>query len=113
MYIKIIYIFKGRSFYTTRFGKRSEADESANTESSTENSNAQNQDVPEAPARSGSSFYTTRFGRRSDPSWNGRALRPRQSMALDEAYEGQQDLDPYTRPSQQLMSKLLSTLKLV
>ncbi len=99
----------GRSFYTTRFGKRSETTENidSTTESTNElTANVASQEIPENPSpRYGSSFYTTRFGRRSDPLWNVRNLKPRPRWEQDDLLsDSSSDLDGSLLPSQQLLS---------
>lgn len=99
----------GRSFYTTRFGKRSETTENidSTTESTNElTANVASQEIPENPSpRYGSSFYTTRFGRRSDPLWNVRNLKPKPRWEQDDLLsDSSSDLDGSLLPSQQLLS---------
>ena len=74
-------IVLGRSFYTTRFGKRSDPDDEQNVDGTEPTVDPP---IPEPvqenspPPRS--SFYTTRFGRRSDPTWNAKFLKLHQQQ---------------------------------
>ncbi len=97
--------FPGRSFYTTRFGKRSEPIEDQSSSSSDNQPDVSNQETPNVEIPSRSTFYTTRFGRRSDPSWNVRLLKQQRPMSIqDGSLENQSELDNYQKNGQPLLS---------
>ena len=105
------YFFPGRSFYTTRFGKRSEPMEERSSSSSDSQPDASSQEIPNVEIPSRSTFYTTRFGRRSDPSWNVRVLKQRQMSIQDGSLENQSELDNYQKNGQPLLSMIFFFIK--